>query len=122
MASGAGRDPVSPYATNTYNKLKYFEIFPFLLLTSGGKKPIIYISKVVANTRERTMIKTIHSTDNAKMIQYANNTFKVIYNQFFGDDQYGMEFANMADAGDMFNMINMPEITAKELKDLGFTI
>lgn len=55
MASGAGRDPVSPYATSTYNKLKYFEIFPFLLLTSGGKKPIIYISKVVTNTRERTM-------------------------------------------------------------------
>lgn len=68
------------------------------------------------------MIKTIHNTENAKMIQYANGMYKVVYNTWFGDDQYGMEFANMADAGDMFNMINMPEITAKELKDLGFTI
>ena len=56
------------------------------------------------------------------MFDYGNGMYKVVYNTWFGDDQYGMEFANMADAGDMFNMINMPEITAKELKDLGFTI
>jgi len=68
------------------------------------------------------MIKTIHNTENAQMIQYTNGTFKVIYKQFFGDDQYGMEFANMADAGDMFNMLNMAGVTAQELKDLGFTI
>ena len=67
-------------------------------------------------------INYIHNTKNARMFDYGNGMYKVVYNTWFGDDQYGMEFDNMADAGDMFNMINMPEITAKELKDLGFTI
>jgi len=68
------------------------------------------------------MIKTIHITENAKMIAYPTGGFKVVYMHFFGDDMYGMEFDNMAEAGEIFNMINMADIEAEELQDLGFTI
>lgn len=68
------------------------------------------------------MIKTIHNTENAKMIQYTDGTFKVIYNKFFNDDIFGMEFANALDAEEMFNMINMEGVTAEELENLGFEI
>jgi len=67
-------------------------------------------------------VTTIHATENAKMIAYPTGGFKVVYMHFFGDDMYGMEFDNMAEAGEMFNMINMADIEAEELQDLGFTI
>ena len=56
------------------------------------------------------------------MIAYPTGGFKVVYMHFFGDDMYGMEFDNMAEAGEMFNMINMADIEAEELENLGFTI
>ena len=67
-------------------------------------------------------VKTIHETENAKMIAYATGMYKVVYKHFFGDDIYGIEFDNMADAGEMFNMVNMADITKQELIDLGFEL
>lgn len=68
------------------------------------------------------MIKTIHNTENAKMIQYTDGTFKVIYKKFFNDDIFGMEFANTLDAEEMFNFVNRAGITPEELENLGFEI
>ena len=58
----------------------------------------------------------------AKMINLKNGQVRVLYTQWFGDDQYVADFDNQADAIEMMELVNMPGLTINELKNLGFTI
>jgi hypothetical protein len=94
---------------------------------------------IAINAKERTMINSnksrkanngrnafgrkveyIQNTEFAKMYQTVTGTYKVTYKQYFNDDRLGMEFNNIADASEMFDMINMAGIEREELENLGF--
>jgi hypothetical protein len=48
------------------------------------------------------------------------NEFLIVkYKPFFGDDMYTAHIRNMEDAMELFNLINMENISAEELIDLG---
>jgi hypothetical protein len=65
----------------------------------------------------------IHDGEFAMMQQCPVNEFYIVlYKPFFGDDRYTIRINDIADAGEMFNMINMAGVTAEELENLGFTI
>ena len=51
-----------------------------------------------------------------------NDFYIVVYKPFFSDDQYTVHIRDMAEAGELFNMINMEDVTAEELINLGFWI
>jgi len=66
------------------------------------------------------MIKNIEQNENAKMVQYTDGTFKVLYNHFIADDMFGIYIADQAAAVEMFNLINMAGLTRQELEAMGF--
>ena len=48
------------------------------------------------------------------------NDFLIVkYKPFFGDDMYTAHIDNLEDAMELFNLINMANISAEELIDLG---